>query len=47
LRITPARSCSLTLAGSALAALRKLWVICRFFQNSADVLKNVPSRIAV
>jgi hypothetical protein len=37
----------LTLAGSAFSAVRKSYVICRFIQNSADVLKNVPRRIAV
>jgi hypothetical protein len=37
----------LTLAGSAFSALRRVVDHCRFIQNSADVLKNVPSRIAV
>jgi hypothetical protein len=37
----------LTLAGSAFSALRRVVDHCRFIQNSADVLENIPSRIAV
>jgi len=36
-----------TLADSDFSAFRKSYVICRFIQNSADVLKNVPNRNAV